>query len=66
MVSKPKQKTFQKDPDITEQVHKILKLGNRARIGINEFREINCLPTKERFEQCVFVNIFKIFNNAYL
>ena len=41
-----------------------LKLGNRAHIGIDEFRQINWLPTKERFEQSVCVNIFKFFNNA--
>ena len=40
-------------------------LPNRAHIGINEFRKINWLPTKERFEQCVCVNIFKFFNNTY-
>ena len=39
-----------------------LKLGNRAHIGANEFRNINWLPTKERFEQCVCANIFKFYN----
>ena len=41
-----------------------LKLGNRAHIGIDEFRKINWLPTKERFEQCICVNIFKFFNKT--
>ena len=31
------------------------KLGNRAHIGVNEFKRINWLPTRERFEQCVCV-----------
>ena len=41
-----------------------MKLGNRAHIGTDERRKINWLPTKERFEQCVCVNIFKFFNNS--
>ena len=40
-----------------------LKLKNRDHVGVKEFREINWLPTKERFEQCVCANIFKFFNN---
>ena len=32
-------------------------------MGVKEFREINWLPTKERFERCVCANIFKFFNN---
>ena len=32
-------------------------------MGVKEFPEINWLPTKERFEQCVCANIFKFFNN---
>ena len=36
-------------------------LGNRAHIGVNEFKRINWLPTRERFEQCVCVNIFNFF-----
>ena len=40
-----------------------LKLKNRDHVGVKEFREINWLPTKERFEQCVCTNIFKFFNN---
>ena len=38
-----------------------LNLGNRAHIGIKEFKKINWLPTKERFEQCVCVGIFNFF-----
>ena len=40
-----------------------LKLKNRDHVGVKEFRELNLLPTKERFEQCVCANIFKFFNN---
>ena len=40
-----------------------LKLKNRDHVGVKEFREINWLPTKERFKQCVCANIFKFFNN---
>ena len=35
-----------------------LSLGNRAHIGVNEFKKINWLPTRERFEQCVCVCIY--------
>ena len=38
-----------------------LMLGNRAHIGVNEFKRINWLPTRERFEQCACVNIFIFF-----
>ena len=41
-----------------------LKLNNRDYVGVKEFREINWLPTKERFEQCVCANIFKFFKNT--
>ena len=40
-----------------------LKLNNRDHVGVKEFREINWLPTKERFEQCVCANVFKFFRN---
>ena len=36
-------------------------LGSRAHIGVNEFKKINWLPTKERFEQCVCISIFNFF-----
>ena len=32
-------------------------------MGVKQFHDINWLPTKERFEQCVWANIFKFFNN---
>ena len=32
-------------------------------MGVKEFREINWLLTKKRFEQCVCANIFNFFNN---
>ena len=41
-----------------------LKLGNRTHIGTEEFRNINWLPTKERFQQCVCVNILKYFKKT--
>ena len=40
-----------------------LSLENRAHIGIDEFRKINWLPTRERFEQCVCLEAFKFCNN---
>ena len=39
-----------------------LNLDNSAHVGIDEFIKINWLPTKERVEQCICVNIFKFFN----
>ena len=36
-------------------------IGNRDHVGVKKFREINWLPTKERFEQCVC--IFKFFKH---
>ena len=41
-----------------------LKLKNRDHVGVKEFHEINWLPTKERFEQCVCATIFKLFNTC--
>ena len=35
-----------------------LNLSNRAHIGINEFKTVNWLPTKERFEQCTAAKVF--------
>jgi len=43
----------------TEQF--FLLLGNIVHIGVNEFKRINWLSTRERFEQCVCVNIFNFF-----
>ena len=39
-----------------------LNMGNRDHIGVQEFKKINWLPTKERFEQCLLVSIHKFFN----
>ena len=36
-----------------------LNLNPRQHIGINEFREINWLPTKNRVEQRIATNVFK-------
>ena len=41
-----------------------LNLNNRAHIGFKEFKDINWLPTKERFEQCTATNVFKFFDNS--
>ena len=30
-----------------------LNMGNRDHVGVKEFKKINWLPTKERFEQCI-------------
>ena len=43
-----------------------LKLEIRAFVGINKFTEINWLPTKERFEQCICIITFKFFRNMSL
>ena len=40
-----------------------LNLGNRHHISANNFKEINWLPTKERFQQCVCVSTFKFWKN---
>ena len=40
-----------------------LRLGNRRHTATKDFQKINWLPTKERFEQMVSVNIYKSFNN---
>ena len=41
-----------------------LNMGNRDHIGFEEFNKINWLPTRQRFEQCVLVNIFKFFSKS--
>ena len=38
-------------------------LGNRVHTGLDEFRKINWLPTREHFEQCVFLGAFTFCNN---
>ena len=39
-----------------------LNLKNTAHIGATEFKAINWLPTKNRMDQCVCVNVMKFFN----
>ena len=39
-------------------------MGNRDHVGIKEFKKINWLPTKERFEQCILTSIYNFFNGA--
>ena len=41
-----------------------LNLNPRQHIGINEFREINWLPTKNRVEQRIATNIFKYWTRC--
>ena len=50
-------KKFKKKVQIAQNkcIRFCLFLGNRTHIGVNEFRKINWLPTRERFEQCVCV-----------
>ena len=38
-----------------------LNLNNRAHVGIKELKDMNWLPTKERFEQCAATYIYKLF-----
>ena len=40
-----------------------LNLGSRHHIGIDEFKKINWLPTRERFMQCVCVSAYRFVNN---
>ena len=40
-----------------------LFLESRAHIGVNEFRKINWLPTRERFGQCISVGVYKFCQN---
>lgn len=39
-------------------------MGNRTHIGIKDFKTINWLPTRERFQQCVCVGAYKFCNNS--
>ena len=41
-----------------------LNLKNRAHVGIKEFKNIDWLPTKERFEQCTTAKVFKFFDGS--
>ena len=38
-----------------------LNLKNTAHVGATEFKAINWLPTKNRMDQCVCVNVMKFF-----
>ena len=40
-----------------------LGMGNRDHIGESEFKKINWLPTRERYEQSILTSIYKFFNN---
>ena len=40
-----------------------LGMGNRDHIGAAEFKKINWLPTRERYEQSILTSIYKFFNN---
>ena len=63
MVYKP-EKILKKKVQITQNkcIRFCLNMENRDHIGVDEFRKINWLPTKKRFEQCLLVNIYKFFN----
>ena len=41
-----------------------LNLNNRTHIGIKEFKNINWLPTKERFKQCTTAKVFMYYENS--
>ena len=41
-----------------------LKLKNTSHIGAAEFKAINWLPTKNRMDQCVCINVMKFFNGT--
>ena len=41
-----------------------LGMGNREHVGAVEFKKINWLPTKERYEQSILTSIYKFFNNS--
>ena len=57
-------KILKKKVQITQNkcIRFCLNMENRDHIGVDEFRKINWLPTKKRFEQCLLVNIYKFFN----
>ena len=40
-----------------------LSMENRARIGVEKFKKINWLPTRERFKQYVCVSAYKFCIN---
>ena len=41
-----------------------LFLENRSHLGVQEFKEINWLPTSVRFEQCICSTTYKFCNDA--
>ncbi len=45
----------------SKRIHFCLYLENRHHISTNDLKEINWLPTRERFEQCVCVSTFKFW-----
>ena len=46
-------------------MHSLLsEFKNTAHIGATEFKAINWLPTKNRIDQCVCVNVTKFFNGT--
>ena len=65
LVSKLKQRIYTKKFKIAQNkcIRFCLFLESRAPIGVNEFRKINWLPTRERFEQCVSVGVYKLCKN---
>ena len=40
-----------------------LQLSNRSHIGANEFENINWLPVRERFKQCICAIVYKYIHN---
>ena len=42
-----------------------LFLESRAHIVVNEFRKTNCLPTRERFEQCVSGGVYTFCKSIF-
>ena len=57
-------KILKKKVQITQNkcIRFCLNMENRDHIAVDEFRKINWLPTKKRFEQCLLVNIYNFFN----
>ena len=59
-------KKFSKKQQVVQNkcVRFCLFLGNRIHIGVDEFKNINWLPTRERSEQCICVGANKFSINA--
>ena len=65
LVSNAKQKATKKIQAAQNKcIRFCLNLNNRAHVGMKEFKDMNWLPTKERFEQCTATNVFKFFSNS--